>query len=72
MVRTYLEWLVNLPWAISTEDNLDIPHARQVLAREVAARVELRQGELRHGRPGKQPGCDHPDGGAEEPCRRLR
>lgn len=31
MVRTYLEWLVNLPWAVSTEDNLDIPHARQVL-----------------------------------------
>lgn len=31
MVRTYLECLVNLPWAVSTEDNLDIPHARQVL-----------------------------------------
>lgn len=31
MVRTYLEWLVNLPWAVSTEDNLDIVHARQVL-----------------------------------------
>lgn len=31
MVRTYLEWLVNLPWSISTEDHLDIPHARQVL-----------------------------------------
>ena len=31
MVRTYLEWLVNLPWSSSTEDNLDIPHARQVL-----------------------------------------
>ncbi len=31
MVRTYLEWLVNLPWSLSTEDNLDIPHARQVL-----------------------------------------
>jgi ATP-dependent Lon protease len=31
VVRTYLEWLVNLPWATSTEDNLDIPHARQVL-----------------------------------------
>jgi ATP-dependent Lon protease len=31
MVRTYLEWLVNLPWAVSTEDNLDIHHARQVL-----------------------------------------
>ena len=31
VVRTYLEWLVNLPWAKSTEDNLDIPHARGVL-----------------------------------------
>jgi len=31
IVRTYLEWLVNLPWSVSTEDNLDIPHARQVL-----------------------------------------
>jgi len=31
MVRTYLEWLVNLPWSVSTADNLDVPHARQVL-----------------------------------------
>jgi ATP-dependent Lon protease len=31
VVRTYLEWIVNLPWSKSTEDNLDIPHARQVL-----------------------------------------
>ena len=31
VVRTYLEWLVSLPWAVSTEDNLDIRHARQVL-----------------------------------------
>ncbi|HVM94773.1 MAG TPA: endopeptidase La, partial [Candidatus Acidoferrales bacterium] len=31
VVRTYLEWLVNLPWSVSTEDNLDIPHARQIL-----------------------------------------
>jgi ATP-dependent Lon protease len=31
VVRTYLECLVTLPWAISTDDNLDIPHARQVL-----------------------------------------
>lgn len=31
MVRTYLEWLINLPWDIATEDNLDLIHARQVL-----------------------------------------
>ncbi len=31
VIRTYLEWLVELPWAQETEDNLDIAHARKVL-----------------------------------------
>ncbi|MFH0902587.1 MAG: endopeptidase La, partial [Pseudomonadota bacterium] len=31
VTRTYLEWLVELPWAISTEDKIDIPAVRQVL-----------------------------------------
>ncbi len=31
VVRTYLEWIADLPWAKSTADNLDIPHARQIL-----------------------------------------
>ncbi|OGR02301.1 MAG: endopeptidase La, partial [Deltaproteobacteria bacterium RIFOXYA12_FULL_61_11] len=31
LVRTYLEWLTNLPWRTSTEDNLDISHAHKVL-----------------------------------------
>jgi ATP-dependent Lon protease len=31
VVRTYLDWLVSLPWGVSTEDNLDITHARKVL-----------------------------------------
>ncbi|MCO5316519.1 MAG: endopeptidase La [Solirubrobacterales bacterium] len=31
VIRTYLEWLVELPWSKKTEDNLDIEHAREVL-----------------------------------------
>ncbi len=31
VIRTYLEWLVDLPWSKETEDNLDIDHARKVL-----------------------------------------
>jgi ATP-dependent Lon protease len=31
VIRTYLEWLVELPWSRTTEDDLDIPHAREVL-----------------------------------------
>jgi len=31
VVRTYLDWLVTVPWSVSTDDNLDIKHARSVL-----------------------------------------
>jgi ATP-dependent Lon protease len=31
VIRTYLDWLVTLPWSQSTTDNLDIPHARKIL-----------------------------------------
>jgi ATP-dependent Lon protease len=31
VIRTYLEWLTELPWSVETEDNLDIAHAREVL-----------------------------------------
>ena len=31
VIRTYLDWLVSLPWSISTKDDLDISRARKVL-----------------------------------------
>ncbi len=31
MVRTYLDWLVELPWSVATEDRIDIAEARRIL-----------------------------------------
>ncbi|MBA3408316.1 MAG: LON peptidase substrate-binding domain-containing protein, partial [Solirubrobacterales bacterium] len=31
VIRNYLEWLASLPWDTTTEDNLDLGHAREVL-----------------------------------------
>lgn len=31
VIRTYLDWITSLPWSKTTEDNLDIAHAREVL-----------------------------------------
>ncbi len=34
VIRTYLDWLVSLPWSVSTQDNLDITHAREILNKD--------------------------------------
>ena len=31
IIRTYLDWLTELPWSDTTEDNLDVKHAEEVL-----------------------------------------
>jgi ATP-dependent Lon protease len=31
VIRTYLEWILSLPWSKTTEDNLDLERARQFL-----------------------------------------
>ena len=31
VIRTYLDWLVSLPWSVGTEDNLEIGNARKIL-----------------------------------------
>ncbi len=32
--RTYLDWILDLPWSVSTEDNLDIKQAGEVLEKD--------------------------------------
>ncbi|AKN32682.1 peptidase [Clostridium carboxidivorans P7] len=34
VIRTYLDWILDLPWNKQTEDNLDIKSAREVLEKE--------------------------------------
>ncbi len=36
VVRSYLEWMVSVPWTHASEDNLDLDHARAVLERDHA------------------------------------
>lgn len=31
VIRNYLEWVFSLPWGITTQDNLDLIHAKQIL-----------------------------------------
>ena len=34
VIRTYLEWLAQVPWKKRTRDHLNIEHVRDVLERE--------------------------------------
>ncbi len=34
IIRTYLDWLLEIPWFESSEDNLNVPHAVEVLERD--------------------------------------
>ena len=31
VIRTYVEWIIDMPWKLITEDNLDLDHARRIL-----------------------------------------
>src|SRR5262245_37439112 len=48
VIRTYLEMILELPWAKSTEDNLDLTHARQVLDEDHFDLKDVKERILEH------------------------
>ena len=43
MSRTYIDWLVALPWSVSTEDNLDILRVKRILDEDHYALDKVKQ-----------------------------
>ncbi len=43
VIKTYLDWLTDMPWQVATEDQLDIAHARQVLDEDHYDLEELKE-----------------------------
>jgi ATP-dependent Lon protease len=48
VTRTYLEFVLDLPWNAQTEDNLDIAHARQILDEDHFGLKEIKERILEH------------------------
>ena len=48
VTRSYLEFVLDLPWNTLTEDNLDIPHARAVLDEDHFGLKEVKERILEH------------------------
>jgi ATP-dependent Lon protease len=48
VIRTYLEWILDLPWRISTEDSLDLNTAQAVLDEDHYDLKDIKQRILEH------------------------
>ena len=48
IARTYLEWLTDLPWAVSTEDRLDIAEAQGILDEDHYGLEKIKERILEH------------------------
>ena len=48
VIRTYVEWILDLPWKVSTEDVLDLKHAREVLDEDHYDLDDIKERILEH------------------------
>ena len=48
MLRTYLEWLTELPWSVETADEIDISAARQILEEDHFGLEKIKRRILEH------------------------
>jgi len=48
VIRTYLEWILDLPWKVSTEESLDLNKAQEVLDEDHYDLVDIKQRILEH------------------------
>ena len=48
MLRTYLEWLSELPWTVTTEDRIDIAEARRILDEDHCGLHKVKRRILEH------------------------
>jgi len=48
IIRTYLDWMVTLPWAVESEDNLDLQSAQSILDQEHYGLAKIKDRILEH------------------------
>jgi ATP-dependent Lon protease len=48
VIRTYLDWIIALPWSERSEDNLDVEHASRILEAEHFGLTEVKDRILDH------------------------
>jgi len=53
VLRTYLEWIVEIPWSVRTDDNMDLDHAKKILDEDHYDLEEVKERIVEHLAVGK-------------------
>jgi len=48
IIRTYIQWLIDVPWSNATKDNLNLPHAEKVLKKAHHGLDKVKERILEH------------------------